>query len=542
MLKLSWILALFAFQSVLSQTNNVTEDATSLNHTRVRIVLLKTSDVVITENDIVRLREIGLYTENYYWSELTSHGYSLSNTTMFARNTDDEILIYVMESSLSSDDINGNNIVAKAKYLMSQQHPDITDLNTIWAIAHLKDGGGFVGSGSVEKGKMRFQLKDAIGNIDFSKHMSETDYHRDISLKAILHELGHALTVWHNGPLRSNTDYNTLMGPTNNAYENTVGISQTNEVRLSPYTAAIIAYHPLFNNTTFDTSELEDKTMRIDPLKGDPDLFTIDCLTGKLRLRGKLTSNFGFHHIVVRFSYGLLSSSGYWNSSFAIPTDLDGTFDIEFEIDNINTKIIENDEVEYELMVVFNNGLSRGVTQLGRDEMIEINKNTYVRPYSTITEPTFIAQVLITDMTLWSSYTGGDYYQWIDCDDNFKAIEGAVFSSYNPITSGNYAVKIQTPGGCTFLSDCIRYSLLENPEISDQKIEIYPNPNEGKFYIESKNGGIDQITVYDLFGKKIITKQNKKKYLVEFNINRRGLYFIKIIAGQKKYLKKVMVR
>ena len=142
LIKASLIKALFFLCVVTlnAQTNNETEDSTPISKPRVRVVFLKTTDVTITTDKIDRLRDIGEYTEDFYTMQLVRKGYTLPNLDMYARNTDGDILIYTVETTVSSTNL--TNITNTGMSLAKAKYTDLTDNNSIWAIVHFKDGGG----------------------------------------------------------------------------------------------------------------------------------------------------------------------------------------------------------------------------------------------------------------------------------------------------------------------------------------------------------------------------------------------------------------
>lgn len=527
--------------SLFSQINNDVEDATPITKPRVRLVILKTSDVTLTQNHFDRLKDIGEYVEDYFVDQLISKGYSQINTNLFARNTDGEILIYVARSNKSSSAIYDPTYTG-AEIAMNT-YPDLTDRNSVWAIAHFKQGGGFSGGGNISRGRMRFELKDAEGSIDFSSNMSSTDYHRDISLKAIHHELGHAFTVLHNGPLRTNTAFNTLMGPVNNAYEKKVGVAQTLDVQLSDYTAAIIAFHPVLRNSAFSISQLNGKRIKIEKILGDNDLFTVDCTTGIAHVRGRVKSNLPFHHVVIRFSFqGEVGSGGRWNSSFAVNPDSNGVFDLELNQSDINMSGNPTLNFEYEVMVAFNNGLTRGVEQLEVWEEINTDlKFPHVNPYSFNTDNSIVQTISVFGGTISTDYHEATSYQWIDCNTN-NPISGATSESFSPESNGNYAVKITAPNGCTHTSDCYELTTFSiNKNVVSNKFEVYPNPSNDNITIISKNSTIQSVEIFNLTGKSVY-KNDLKPPMAEVTVKSpdKGVYVLRIRSNKGSHSIKII--
>jgi hypothetical protein len=502
-----------------AQNFNDVEDSTLMDIPRVRIVLLKTKDQTIDTDKIARLRNSAKYIEDFFINQLQNKGYELENKTMYARNTDEEILIYTVESPVNASQL--NNITNTGVNLAKAKYADLNDSNSIWAICHFKEGGGFTGGGKVNGGRMKFQYKQAEGMIDFSKHFAETDFHRAISFKAIAHELGHALGLPHNGPLRTNTAFNTLMGPVNNAYENTVGVNQTSKVLLSDYSAAMIAYHPIFKNKPFDTSELAAKTLQIEKVKGDFDLFSIDCLTGKARIRGKLYSEIPIHKVLIKFTH---KQSGYWDKGFAISPDADGFFELPISATEINIQNID----EYQILASFENGLNRGVNHLGEEEALELDKNPYKSAYSFETDVAIDLEIWQNGDTLSSFFADGESYQWVNCS-NDTAIPNANSRTYIAATNGEYALHILSFAGCTYQTNCVNTLLSNTTDLENkQNFIIYSNPNTGNFFIESKKGFIKEVKVYTLNGQLITQKKNNATKKIWIELPAKGYYLMMI--------------
>ncbi len=74
-------------------------------------------------------------------------------------------------------------------------------------------------------------------------------------------------------------------------------------------------------------------------------------------------------------------------------------------------------------------------------------------------------------------------------------------------------------------------------------VEIYPNPNTGIFYVQSKEI-IEQIRVLDAQGR-LIYEQNNPNTQIEINLNQQpnGIYWLQSIAkGSTKTSKVVIAR
>lgn len=66
-------------------------------------------------------------------------------------------------------------------------------------------------------------------------------------------------------------------------------------------------------------------------------------------------------------------------------------------------------------------------------------------------------------------------YQWIDCNNAFAPIPGAISQNFTPIVTGSYAV-IVINGTCSDTSSCITLTIVGIPDLQAQGITVSPNP------------------------------------------------------------------
>lgn len=140
------------------------------------------------------------------------------------------------------------------------------------------------------------------------------------------------------------------------------------------------------------------------------------------------------------------------------------------------------------------------------------------------------ARVTISQKTLTASQQQGATYQWINCD-NKQPISGENKRIFTPKSTGNYSV-IVSSSSCSDTSSCINVSLtgVNNPISSSVTISIYPNPNNGKFVIESNeiNSNYD-IIITDMIGKLVFEQHNQnQKSEIDLGVITSGSYFIQI--------------
>jgi hypothetical protein len=98
-------------------------------------------------------------------------------------------------------------------------------------------------------------------------------------------------------------------------------------------------------------------------------------------------------------------------------------------------------------------------------------------------------------------------YQWVDCNNGYQHIAGAIGQSYAASVSGDYAVII-TYRGCTDTSACVNISITTSlPEhlTENRPVRVYPNPIDNMLVIETgpHTEGIP-YALYDYSGRSVM--------------------------------------
>lgn len=130
----------------------------------------------------------------------------------------------------------------------------------------------------------------------------------------------------------------------------------------------------------------------------------------------------------------------------------------------------------------------------------------------------------------------GATYQWLDCNNNFAALDGETNQSFTATQNGSYAVEI-TQGNCVDTSACYTVTSLATIENSlGTEITVYPNPTNGLLTIDLGKVFNDlTISICDVNGKLISQTACKPTQNVEFNIEAiQGIYLLTINSGNKK--------
>ena len=90
-----------------------------------------------------------------------------------------------------------------------------------------------------------------------------------------------------------------------------------------------------------------------------------------------------------------------------------------------------------------------------------------------------------------------------------------------------------------------------DPEITDlddvvsdaDMIKIYPNPTDGRLYIEVSNSNIDNIVVTDITGKVFVNKTvNADQSEIDLSSYPKGIYLVNVVTENDSYTKKVVLK
>ncbi len=196
------------------------------------------------------------------------------------------------------------------------------------------------------------------------------------------------------------------------------------------------------------------------------------------------------------------------------------------------------------------NTVSDVIANLCEGEQITIGSTTFDTPgnYSVVIlnaagcDSTVQLQLNITtinddvnsiNMVLTAMESEADTYQWYDCDTGFDII-GATGRSFDPIVTGNYAVRIDK-NNCTATSDCIFVDLSDVQSLSAIGVRLFPNPAQEVIYLEGINSELLQkIWVSDMQGTRLKTRINAHNRIELINFS-SGTYILHVVKENKHY-------
>ena len=91
-----------------------------------------------------------------------------------------------------------------------------------------------------------------------------------------------------------------------------------------------------------------------------------------------------------------------------------------------------------------------------------------------------------------------------------------------------------------FYNSSIDYLLGKIDEITDNKINIHPNPTNDRLYIEAEVE-IEDVVIYDVYGRRLQSIVNNQQSLsIDVAGLKSGIYFIKINTNKGNIVKRII--
>ncbi|MFZ5939588.1 MAG: LamG-like jellyroll fold domain-containing protein [Bacteroidota bacterium] len=166
---------------------------------------------------------------------------------------------------------------------------------------------------------------------------------------------------------------------------------------------------------------------------------------------------------------------------------------------------------------------------------------------SLITTNLSIQSVDITiseDQGVLSVTSGGDEFQWIDCDNGNTEINGATSASYTATTTGNYAVRVSL-NGCENISNCVYTVVSSTGSSKADHLILYPNPNSGRFTIDLQDLDLEggKLEIFNIQGQLIHSELLDGNTRIEVTLpeGSSGICLVKISSDQTLRIKQMVV-
>lgn len=254
---------------------------------------------------------------------------------------------------------------------------------------------------------------------------------------------------------------------------------------------------------------------------------------------------------------------------FALTLDDDGNiftagnfaFTVDFDPNDSVVELTSNGNVDIFIQKFSQCSVNGTFTISACDNYTWIDGNTYTENNTTATHTIIGAaengcdSIITLDLTIntvdvsltisaptITANTTGAVYQWLDCDLDYMAIEGAIFQSFTPTENGTFAVEI-TENTCTDTSECVLVTTIGVEEVSAfDQVSIYPNPSKGIVKVDLGKLMNVTIRVFNTNGQSVYFKEDIAISTHQFELNEApGVYYIELTSkGEKQRYKLVL--
>jgi hypothetical protein len=292
------------------------------------MVAFTPGDLSVPADARKKLTQVAEATEKFYFQWMNRWGYPPATTNLFNRESDGQIELLTVKG----DQPAGSGKYSKpnfADYVINEatkKYHVPGKYHVWWIFVYLGDRparfNDYAGSGNpIGGGRAMVNYDTLPGDYQPDKSLVE-GYNGEVFLKGMIHELGHAFGLPHQGPDPELGLGNTLMGPTTKLY---VASKRPlpDQVYLCEASAAMLWKHPVFAGT--DCDQWHTASLKLLDCKT-----TYNSTNDSVTLAGKLVSDQHAHSVVVIDGPKTVKSE-YWHQSHAARIAPDGTFHVNIK-------------------------------------------------------------------------------------------------------------------------------------------------------------------------------------------------------------------
>lgn len=133
-------------------------------------------------------------------------------------------------------------------------------------------------------------------------------------------------------------------------------------------------------------------------------------------------------------------------------------------------------------------------------------------------------------------------YQWLDCNDGMKAIQGVRNRTFNIVQNGNYAVEVSL-NGCVDTSACINISNIGLQERHSSEFQMFPNPAKDQIKLNLPVGLYNKYEILNLNGQVLKSGSLSKagKNTIKLSEMIPGIYLLQVNGPQEYRQSKLII-
>ena len=127
------------------------------------------------------------------------------------------------------------------------------------------------------------------------------------------------------------------------------------------------------------------------------------------------------------------------------------------------------------------------------------------------------------------------------CDDGTGDTNDGLYNGYFTDAAGNHQRLLMN--ATIWLATSSTVNGVSNNENENRELTIFPNPSDGKFNLRMSRLENVQIEIYNIYGECV--RQEILKFAntsIDLSSASKGIYFIKVKAGTKNDVKKIVIR
>jgi hypothetical protein len=225
---------------------------------QVHVILFVPADVQPPTGYQSRIDQIAAYAEAFFARELKRWKHD-KVALPFCRSADGHVEVTSVRGKQKTADYKPVAVRMEVMNELRQQGKIAADRQVWWILVYAGEPpakfAGYLGGFGPEIGGWAVCNFDTTpGAIDPQAQLG-AEFLEKLTLKGMIHELGHAFQLPHIGPLKRDAAGNTLMGPTHYNFRRVVGADE-DRVYLCEAEAAMFANHPAFRGTVHTVGRL----------------------------------------------------------------------------------------------------------------------------------------------------------------------------------------------------------------------------------------------------------------------------------------------